>query len=68
MFVYHNAPIGTYEHLTIFTIVAFMIHEHLKTFPIGRYDILTSNNLLYRDAIVHENLTISPPIEKVIRS
>jgi hypothetical protein len=50
----------TYEHLTTFTIVAFMIHEHLKTFPIGRYDILTSNNLLYRDAIVQENLTISP--------
>jgi hypothetical protein len=32
----------------------------LKTFSIGRYDLLTSNNLLYRDAIVHENLTISP--------
>ena len=56
----------TYEHLTTFTIVAFMIHEHLKTFSIGRYDILTSNNLLYctrksnyipyRDAIKYENL------------
>ena len=37
-----------------------MIHEHLQTFSIGRYDLLTSDNLPYSGAMIYNHLTTFP--------
>jgi hypothetical protein len=65
MFVYHNVPIGKVVGCSC--IITSTIGKAVKRpFIYWLYDIRTSKNLRYRDALRYERLTTFPIVEVMI--